>query len=164
MKKSVTITKNVYIQPSYINSNIMKNVFSMLQNKYEKTCDEDDGLILSIDEIQKVNNMISKDSSYIIFEITFTATVIKPEKGVKFSVKPSYILSSKGIFSKMYDNINIFVPESNIKDIKDWIYENDSYKNKKNGKVIDKNSEIQVIINDIKFNSTKYNCVCSLCD
>lgn len=162
MNKSVVITRNIYIQPMYIDSNIMKNVFSMLKNKYEKTCDEDDGMILSIDDIKNVENMISKDSCYVIFQITFSATVIKPEKGMKLIMKPSNILSSKGIFGKIYDNINVFVPEINFKDLKDWKFSNDSYTNTKNGRVINKESQIEVVISDIKFNSTKYNCVCSM--
>lgn len=162
MNKSITLTKNIYIQPNYIDSNIMKNVFSMLKRKYEKTCDEYDGMILSVDEVKSVENMISKDSCYIIFQITFLATVIRPEKNMKLSIKPSYILSSKGIFGKLYDNINIFVPESNFKDLKDWKFSNDSYTNTKSGKVINKDSVIEVMITDIKFNSTKYNCVCSM--
>lgn len=157
MKKSVTIKRSVFISPSYIDSNIMKNVFSILKNKYEKTCDEDDGMILSIDKILKVENMISKDSCSIIFDITFIATVIKPEKNMVLQIKPTYILASKGIFSKTYDSISIFVPEINIKD---WKYANESYT--KGGKVINKDTTIDIVINDIKFNSTKYNCVCSL--
>jgi DNA-directed RNA polymerase subunit E'/Rpb7 len=139
----------------------MKTVFVMLKNKYEKTCNEDDGIILSIDEIKNVENMISKDSCYIIFNITFLATVIKPEKGVKLVIKPSMI-SSKGIFGKIYDNINIFVPESNFKDLKDWKFSNDSYTNSKNGRIVNKESTVDIVITDIKFNSTKYNCVCSM--
>lgn len=162
MKKSVVITRNIYIQPIYLDSNIMKNVFSMLKNKYERCCDEEDGMILSIDDVKKVENMISKDSCYVIFQITFSATVIKPEKGMKLIMNPSNILSSKGIFGKIYDNINVFVPEINFKDLKDWKFSNDSYTNTKNGKVINKESQIEVIITDIKFNSTKYNCVCSM--
>ncbi len=158
MKKSVTIKRSIFISPNYIDSNILKNVFHMLKNKYEKTCDEDDGMILSIDKILKVENMISKDSCYVIFDITFDATVIKPEKGLVMTIKPTYILASKGIFSKLYDNINIFVPETNIKD---WKFSNDSYTNK-TGRVIDKNTVFDVVVDDIKFNSTKYNCVCSL--
>ena len=162
MKKSVVLSRNIYIQPMYIDCDIMKTVFSMLKNKYEKICDEDDGIILSIDEIKNVENMISKDSCYIIFNITFSATVIKPEKGMKLVIKPTYILSSKGIFGKIYDNINIFIPESNFKDLKDWKFSNDSYTNSKNGRVINKDSSVDVVITDIKFNSTKYNCVCSI--
>jgi len=158
MKKSVSIKRSVFISPSYIDCDIMKNVFNILKIKYEKTCDEDDGMILSIEKILKVENMISKDSCYIIFDITFLASVIKPEKNMVLQINPSYILSSKGIFSKVYDNICIFIPESNIKD---WKYSNDSYTNK-NGKVINKDTTIDIIINDIKFNSTKYNCICSL--
>lgn len=156
----ITTTKSIAVSPNFIDSNILKNVFSLLKKKYEKTCDEADGMILSIDKVLKVENLVSKDSCYINFDITFLATVIKPEKGTKLSFKPSYILHSKGVFGKLYDNISIFVPENTMKN---WKYTNESYINTINDKVvINKDTLIEVVIDDIKFNSTKYNCVCSL--
>jgi DNA-directed RNA polymerase subunit E'/Rpb7 len=157
MNKSVQLSRSVFISPNFIDSNIMKYILSILKTKYEKTCHESDGLILSIDKIIDVKNMISKDSCYIIFDINFQATVIKPEKDLVLTLKPSYLLDSKGIFGKIYDNINIFVPEIKMEN---WKYSNDSYIKK--NKTINKDTLIQVKIIDIKFNSTKYNCICSL--
>ena len=158
MKKVITSSRSIAVSPNYIDSNILKNIFYLLKKKYEKTCDENDGMILSIDNILKVSNIVSRDSCYVNFDITFTATVIKPEKDMILTITPSYLMASKGIFSKIFDNINIFVPELNMKE---WKFSNDTYTNNK-GKVIDKNSVIDVIVKDIKFNSTKYNCVCAL--
>jgi DNA-directed RNA polymerase subunit E'/Rpb7 len=160
MKTVITTTKSIAVSPNFIDSNILKNVFSLLKKKYEKTCDEADGMILSIDKVLKIENLVSKDSCYINFDITFLATVIKPEKGIKLTFKPSYILQHKGVFGKIYDNISIFVPENTMKN---WKYSNDSYISNVNGSnVINKDSTIEVIVDEIKFNSTKYNCVCSL--
>jgi DNA-directed RNA polymerase subunit E'/Rpb7 len=158
MKTHITTTKSISLSPNFIDSNILKNVFVLLKKKYEKTCDEEDGMILSIDNILKVENIVSKDSCYINFDITFTATVIKPEKGLKLTFKPSYILEHKGIFGKICDNISIFVPENTMKN---WKYSNDSYVRDDNND-INKDSVIEVIVDEIKYNSTKYNCVCLL--
>lgn len=157
MKKSVILKRSVFITPNYINSNIMKYIFSLLKTKYEKKCEEKDGLILSIDNILNAENMISKDSCYVIFDVTFEASVIKPEKDMILTFKPSYLLESKGIFGKIYENINIFIPENYIKD---WKYVEDSYV--KDESKITKDIQIDVKVKDIKFNSTKYNCICSL--
>ena len=159
MNTHITTTKSIAVSPNFIDSNILKNVFILLKKKYEKACDEADGMILSIDKVIKIENIVSKDSCYINFDITFLATVIKPEKGVKLTFNPSYILQSKGIFGKIYENISIFVPENTMKN---WKYSDDSYINTLNNQVINKDTTIEVIIDEIKFNSTKYNCVCSL--
>lgn len=160
MKSVIITTKNIAVSPNFIDCNILKNVFSLLKKKYEKTCDEADGMILSIDKVLKIENLVSKDSCYINFEITFLATVIKPEKGLKLTFKPSYILQSKGIFGKIYDNISIFVPENTMKN---WKYsQTNDYINEVNKSVINKDSIIDVVVDEIKFNSTKYNCVCLL--
>ena len=159
MNTHITTTKSIAVSPNFIDSNILKNVFILLKKKYEKACDEADGMILSIDKVIKIENIVSKDSCYINFDITFLATVIKPEKGVKLIFNPSYILQSKGIFGKIYENISIFVPENTMKN---WKYSDDSYINTLNNQVINKDTTIEVIIDEIKFNSTKYNCVCSL--
>jgi DNA-directed RNA polymerase subunit E'/Rpb7 len=158
MEKVITTTKSIAVSPNYIDSNILKNVFNLLKKKYEKTCDETDGIILSIEKIINIENIVSKDSCYINFDITFNAVSIKPEKGSKLTFKPSYILQSKGIFGKIYDNISIFIPENTMKN---WKYSNESYN--KGSNTIDKDTSIQVTVDDIKFNSTKYNCICLLC-
>ena len=157
MEKVIIATKSISVSPNYIDSNILKNVFNLLKKKYEKTCDETNGIILSIDKIIKVENLVSKDSCYINFDITFNAIAIKPEKGSKLTFKPSYILQSKGVFGKIYDNISIFIPENTMKN---WKYSNESYN--KESFIINKESSIQVTVDEIKFNSTKYNCICSL--
>lgn len=160
MATLITTTKSIAVSPNFIDSNILKNVFNLLKKKYEKTCDEADGMILSIDKVLKVENLVSKDSCYINFDITFLATVIKPEKGTKLSFKPSYILQSKGVFGKLYENISIFVPENSMKN---WKYSNESYMSTVNkDQVINKDTLVEIVVDEIKFNSTKYNCVCSL--
>ena len=164
MEKQQEIVKNISISPNYMDENIIKNVIYILKNKYEKTCEEDYGLIMTIDSIKDIQNVISKDSCSIIFEITFIATTIKPEKNMSISFVPTLILP-KGIFGKLYDNINLFIPESSIIS-KGWVYKEDSFifsnKEKEKEKKIDKKTKIDVLIKDIKFNTNKYNCICDL--
>lgn len=158
MEKKIKLFKTISITPNLIDHNIIKNVVSLLKIKYEKTCNENDGMIISIDhkDIISIDNIISKDSISILFSINFLATVVKPEKNDIIYFKPSLILD-KGLFGKIYDSINVFIPESNMLD---WKFDKDKYKN--NDNIINKETTVKAIITNIKFNSSKYNCICSL--
>lgn len=158
METSKKLTKTISISPNYMNKNIVSAIVHMLKTKYEKTCSEEDGMIISVENITKLDNTISKDSCYVNFSVTFLAKVIKPEIGMSLEITPTLILS-KGIFGKIYDTINLFIPENNIKD---WSFDENTFK--KGKKVINKDKSVKVIITDIKFNSTKYNCICKLDD
>jgi hypothetical protein len=111
---------------------------------------------ISYDDIISIDNIISKDSTNVLFSIKFLANVVKPEKKDVISFKPSLILD-KGLFGKIYDNISVFIPETNMKE---WKFEKDKYKNK--DKIIDKETVVNAVITDTKFNTTKYNCICTL--
>jgi|LauGreDrversion4_2_1035121.scaffolds.fasta_scaffold00284_21 DNA-directed RNA polymerase subunit E'/Rpb7 len=158
MEKKVELVKTISITPNLINYDIIKTVVSLLKVKYEKTCNENDGMIthISYDDIISIDNIISKDSTNVLFSIKFLANVVKPEKKDVISFKPSLILD-KGLFGKIYDNISVFIPETNMKE---WKFEKDKYKNK--DKIIDKETVVNAVITDTKFNTTKYNCICTL--
>ena len=104
-----------------------------------------------------IDNVISKDGIYIHFNVTFSAIVVKPEKNLPLSFKPTLILS-KGIFGKLYDHINIFIPSVNMGG---WEFseEENVFKNKDDR--IDKDTMVDATIKDIKYNTTKYNCICN---
>jgi len=158
MEKKVELVKTISITPNLINYNIIKNVVSLLKLKYEKTCNENDGMITYIDneDIKSIDNIIGKDSISVLFSIRFLATVVKPEKGNIINFKPTLILE-RGLFGKIYDNISVFIPESNMPG---WKFEKDKFK--KDNDIIDKSTFIKAMITDTKFNSTKYNCICTL--
>ena len=150
------VSKTVQLHPAHLDKNIMITVKELLSKKYEKTCDEEIGLFITVGEIIKSTNVISKDLKSINFTVDFLAKVAKPEINMTISFKPTMIMA-KGIFGKIYDNINFFIPESSLKD---WIFENGGFK--KGKKKITKNETIEAIITDIRYEPNKYNCICSL--
>lgn len=158
MEKEKILSKMISISPNYLDKNLIKTLIYIIKSKYEKTCNEEDGLILSVTSIENIKNVISKDSKEIHFFISFKALTIKPHKDMKLSFKPSLIIN-KGIFGKLYDVFSVFIPESNIKD---WNYDKESFKHKIDEYTITKDKEVNVVITDIKFSGTKYNCICSL--
>ena len=152
------ITKDITLEPKHLTRDINKHIVSELKQKYERKCCDDYGIIISIDKIESIDNTINKDSIFITFMITFYATTIKPEKGMKLSFIPTLILS-KGIFGKIYENINFFIPDTNLNE-KEYNFDSttSSFKKKDNTE-IDKKTEVFVIIDQLKYDSIKYNCI-----
>jgi len=69
------------------------------------------------------------------------------------------LIINKGIFGKVYDTINLFIPENNMKG---WTYDDNEECFVKKDQKINKKSNVDAIITDTKFTVTKYNCICSL--
>ena len=172
LKKMRTIsilTKNITMEPKHLTKDIKNYVFTELK-KYERTCCDQCGLIISIDHIISMDNIIDKDSIHVTFMVKFKAVTIKPEKGMKISFTPTLILN-KGIFGKLYDNINLFIPESVLVEF-GYIFDpsSNSFKKEKN-KDDDNNDdenditcvkEVVSIVDQLKYDNVKYNCIVRL--
>lgn len=150
------LTKNITVEPKHLTPEIKKHVTNELKKKYEKTCCEKSGLIISIEELLSIDNLIDKDSIHITFMATFKAVTVKPEKGMKFSFVPTLILS-KGVFGKMYENINFFIPETALS-LSGYTFDANSFKSY--GKEdITCSKSVDVIIDQLKCDTLKYNCI-----
>ena len=158
MIQNSILTKSVHLEPKHLNQYIKEYIFSELKFKYERTCSDDVGVIISVDEIISMDNVINKDSIVITFTVTFHAKTIKPEKDMMFFFTPTLILS-KGIFGKLYDNINFFIPETYLIQ-SGYYFENDNFV--KDNHTIDNKTEIKVKIEQLKYDTIKYNCITKL--
>ena len=155
-----TIKKTIVLEPKYLNASINDHIFFELKRKYDRSCCEEYGLIIDIVSIVSYDNVINKDSTSISFMITFLAHTIKPEIGMILSFIPSLIVQ-KGIFGKIYDNINIFVPENSLKKLDYQFNESkNSYEN--DNHIITNQTEISVAIEQYKYDMIKYNCISQL--
>ena len=154
------ITKNIILEPKHLTNNLEEYISCELKKKYEKMCCVDNGLIVSIEEILETDNFINKDSIGITFKINFKALTIKPIIGMKVSFIPFRIIET-GVFGKVYEKINFFIPNKNLTDLFFVFNEEEQYYKNENDK-IDKDTEIKVIIEEIKYDLLKYNCITSL--
>jgi DNA-directed RNA polymerase subunit E'/Rpb7 len=152
------LTKSITVEPKHLTPEIKKHVINELKKKYEKTCCEKSGLIISIEDLVSMDNLINKDSIHITFMATFKAVTVKPEKGMKFSFVPTLILS-KGVFGKMYENINFFIPETALS-LSAYTFDaaTNSFKadNKEDITCV---KNVDVIIDQLKCDTLKYNCI-----
>ena len=159
------LNKDITVEPKHLTKDIKEYIFSELKKKYEKTCSDTEGLIISIEHIISIDNIINKDSIHITFSVVFQALTIKPEKDMIISFIPSLILS-KGIFGKLYDNINFFIPESSLKQ-SGYIFDTDTNVFKKDSDseretFITCKTEVNTIIEQLKYDTVKYNCIVRL--
>lgn len=159
METLVEITKSITVSPKVMDKNIVNMIVQMFKKKYEKSCDDKNGYIVSIQSMKNLQNMISKDSTYIQFTATLLANVIKPEIDRQITIIPSLIIS-RGIFSKIYD-ISILIPEEYLKE-KGWIFKENTFINDLDDKKIDSNTTIIVKIVNYKYAGSKYNCICDI--
>jgi len=164
------LNKDITIEPKHLTKDVKEYILSELKKKYEKTCCDKEGLIISIDHIISIDNIINKDSIHITFSIVFQAITIKPEKDMNISFIPTLILP-KGIFGKLYDNINFFIPETSLKQ-SGYEFDTDTNsfkkteKNEKNENeneaVITYKTEVNTVIDQLKYDTVKYNCIVRL--
>ena len=154
------ITKNIILEPKHLTNNLEEYISCELKKKYEKMCCVDNGLIVLIEEILETDNFINKDSIGITFKINFKALTIKPIIGMKVSFIPFRIIET-GVFGKVYEKINFFIPNKNLTDLFFVFNEEEQYYKNENDK-IDKDTEIKVIIEEMKYDLLKYNCITSL--
>uniref|UniRef100_A0A6C0KCA4 RNA polymerase Rpb7-like N-terminal domain-containing protein n=1 Tax=viral metagenome TaxID=1070528 RepID=A0A6C0KCA4_9ZZZZ len=150
------ITKTICVTPSIMDENMEETISTLIRQKYERVCDEHDGVILEIHDILDIQNQISKDSCHINIRVKMRVSVVRPKKGSIFTFKPTLIIA-KGIFGKIHDLISLFIPDTYLPG---WVYKNETFTAGNN--TITKDTFVDVAVTDIKFNTTKYNCICKL--
>ena len=159
MIETTDITKTICVTPAIMDENMEETIATLIRQKYEKVCDEKDGLILAINKITDIQNLISKDSCHINVIVTMNVNRVRPQKGTVFTFQPTLIIE-KGIFGKLHQSISLFIPETYLSP--DWVYKNDTFIHSITKCVITKQTDVAVSVTDMKFNSTKYNCICKL--
>jgi DNA-directed RNA polymerase subunit E'/Rpb7 len=159
MIETVNITKTICVTPAIMDENMEETISHLIRQKYEKVCDEKDGLILDINELLNIQNRISKDSCHINIQVTMSVNRVLPQKGTIFTFQPTLIIA-KGIFGKLYQSISLFIPETYLSP--EWEYKNDTFIHASTKQVITKQTDVTVAVTDMKFNTTKYNCICKI--
>src|SRR3990172_11958497 len=83
--KSIIISKKLSIFPKDLTHNIAPKLLEIAKIQIENSCSEEYGYILSVNKITKIrNNIISPNTSNVIFDIDCEITCLKPEKGKQY--------------------------------------------------------------------------------
>lgn len=163
------IDQKISIEARYLDSNLLSHIFNRIRELYEKKCLKKYGYILEIQELISVkNNVISAATSCAIFDVSFQARTLKPEKGDQFT-GIVFLCLEIGLLVDILDTktkneiMRILIPE---KRLKGYIFDNVAsiYHQKLNDKIltIEPGMNINVIIEQIKYEKCKFHCIGSI--
>jgi DNA-directed RNA polymerase subunit E'/Rpb7 len=148
MKK---IIKNITLNVSYINKNIINSLIQKIKKTFTNYCSEKHGYFLKIyDEINILDNFIKNDK--IIFKVEIIVDNIKPEKNKIYNgvVK---MISPDGLFIIVDNVLNILCCKQSLSDF-NYNKKNNTYE--KNDDIININDIVQVEVIDLLYNNHKY--------
>lgn len=150
----ITITENIPIKPNLLNKNILWNIENTLQQIYTGLCDEKYGYIQTVhsDDTKIHSNSITKND-VIYFVVSFSAECIIPAKGKRLQGKVCAI-SKEGFVVEIVPEIRVSVLEDSLAD-----YKFSKGKFSTEGTTIGTGSVVYVLIEQIKYENKRFNCV-----
>ena len=148
---------NIYIEPDEIVNNIHDLIEYKINEKYEKTCNQDYGYILKIENVEKnyTNIVNTIGNGEILFKVYFICLVLKPTKGMTLSGK-IYMIFRHGIFANI-DQIKILIPVSKLNK---WTFEKDQFI--KDDKILKIGDVININISEIRYEKKSFSCIGTL--
>jgi DNA-directed RNA polymerase subunit E'/Rpb7 len=119
-----TIAKGeITLEAKYLNSNINLSILEACRKKYNNKYINSYGYILEVVKVNEYKNYISNANSSIIFIVKMSVDSINPD--IENEIYGKCLITNRGLFSKIHDNIIAFISISSLE--KDYDYnENDN--------------------------------------
>lgn len=150
------IKQKVSIDAMYLDKDIEDHILLKLKKTMEGRCTFDNGYIITVNKIINVgSNTIGSANSLIIFDITYEANTLRPEKGVVLSGKVCMVFKH-GIFVDICGKMKVLVP-SNF--IEGYEYQQDSNSFTFLESIIKNDVEVSVDIVDMKYDKKQFSCI-----
>jgi DNA-directed RNA polymerase subunit E'/Rpb7 len=150
------IKQKVSIDAMYLDKDIEDHILLKLKKTMEGICTFDNGYIITVNKIINVgSNTIGSANSLIIFDITYEANTLRPEKGVVLSGKVCMVFKH-GIFVDICGKMKVLVP-SNF--IEGYEYQQDSNSFTFLESIIKNDVEVSVDIVDMKYDKKQFSCI-----
>jgi DNA-directed RNA polymerase subunit E'/Rpb7 len=141
----VTIKHKVSIEAKYLDNNIEEHLLNKIKTRVVGKCYIDHGYILNVTKIINIgNNTISSVNSFVVFDVTYEADVLKPEIGDIYSGSVCMIFQH-GIFVDVKNKLKVLVPIKSM--------------NKKENSKISISSELSIRIIMIKYEKKEFSCI-----
>lgn len=144
------IQKTIYLDPKYLDNNIMEHLLSTLKNNMIGSCNKEFGHILSINKIIKI--LYTEDT---FFNLEFESETLKPNIGDIFDGEVKMI-SKNGIFAEIKNIQKVLIPISCLQDYNFNIEE----KSFVNGDFsIKEKNNIKICIKNVQYSKNNFNCI-----
>lgn len=152
---TTTIERRIYLEPKYLDSNIMKHLLKKIQKTTSNECTKEYGHILTINKVIGISANVDT-----IFTVKFEATTLKPEPGKIFDAVVCMIYKD-GIFVNIAEKQKMLIPAVTLTDYK-FHEEDNVYKNATTKKTIAVDDKIRIKITATKYGNQNFSCVGSL--
>jgi len=146
----VIINKRVYLEPQFLDQNIMTHLFDKCVQLSVGECTKENGHILSVKRIVKV--LKNEDT---IFTVSFEAETLKPTAGDKMSGTVC-MLFKDGIFAQVSENQKMLIPAVAIKG---YIYDEATHAYSNEKRKIKVGDNIEAIVTAAQYNKKKFSCI-----
>lgn len=155
-----TINQKVSIEPKYLDSNISNHLLKKLKDTMEGKCSLDNGYILSVNKIIKLGeNMIECPNSFVIFNVIYEVTVLKPEKNQIMSGTVCMVFQH-GIFVDIMGKLKVLIPATSMSELK-YTLEKNSFVGD-NITISDK-TDVTIKITATHYEKKQFSCIGILC-
>ena len=151
--KNVIITRRVYLEPKFLDSNIMNHLLKRCSELSVGECTKEHGHILAVNQIVKV--LGNEDT---IFTVQFEAETLKPKVGDILSGKICMIYRD-GIFVQVSEKQKMLIPAISIKG---YTYDDSSHTYSSGKKKITEGDNIEAIVTASQYSKQNFSCIGSL--
>jgi DNA-directed RNA polymerase subunit E'/Rpb7 len=150
------IKNKVSIEAKYLDKKIEEHLLNKIRTTVVGKCYLEYGYILNVTKIIDIgSNTISSVNSFVVFDVTYEADVLKPEIGDVFSGSVCMIFQH-GIFVNVKNKLKVLVP---AKSMKTYVFEDDYFFNKKENTKITNSCELSIRITMIKYEKKEFSCI-----
>ena len=147
---TVIISRRIYLEPQFLDENIMSHLFSKIVQITAKECTKDHGHILSVNRLVKVVN--NEDT---IFTVQFEAETLKPTVGDKLSGNVC-MLYKDGIFVQVSEKQKMLIPSLSIKG---YVYDETTHTYSNGKKKIKEGDKIHAIVTASQYSKQNFSCI-----
>lgn len=150
---SVIIQRRVYLEPMYLDQNIMDHLLSKLTESTSGECTKEYGHILSV---ERVVDIVGNEDC--IFTVLFEAKTLKPEAGKKLTGVVCMVYKD-GIFINVAEKQKMLIPAVTLKGYK---FDQVARAYVKGNKQIKEGNEVDAVVTASKYSNKNFSCFGSL--
>ena len=156
MIKEQQIEDQFVLHPKQLDSNVYKHIYNTILEKNKNSCNSQCGYILDIseDDIQIINNQVSRINENIVVTVKYRAKTCLPMVGDTINANINVIMEC-GIFFEIYDVVNILVMKHEL-ELKGYTLTNDSLIHEQYKTVYSKGDRMKIRITKSKFDNGKF--------
>lgn len=148
-------TIQICIEPRFIDDNVPHQIEKKIKEKYVNKCNKTYGYVLDVQDIEIIDNKISRTGGNVFYTVKCKISSLKPQIGSRY-VGNVCMIYEAGIFVDVQDKFKVLIPSDTLEGYK---YDSEEEFFKKKGKVIKEESEIKLEITNVEFSDGIYNCI-----